>query len=252
MLALLFVSGCTVKEAPNSISGLTNDLCFQNALDAGVIFKREGKVWLRAGEEKEDHFDITGWSLRPCQVSLGYGREFYPALIDPEYVTAGDHPDDYDEEERVIMLESEQGHKIYPLSLMNRHLVVNEKVDGNPVMIQYSIFTDQPAVYRRDYCDTLFTFAVSGYAYWDYGIQNATNEFLLWDRETESLWWPLLKKGVSGQMQGTWMVIYNESRWRVTHWSDVVENFPDALVLKEDQEMIPPDSWPRYFEVSCK
>ena len=107
-------------------------------------------------------------------------------------------------------------------------------------------------MFRRTYCDTTFTFAVSGYTYWDYSIQDATNEFLLWDRETESLWWPLINKAVSGQMMGTWLVLYNESRWRVTTWKDVIENHPGALVLQKDQAMEPPQDWPSYFEVSCK
>jgi hypothetical protein len=212
----------------------------------------DGKVWLRAGEEEEDHFDISGWALRPCQLNLGYGREHYPALIEPTYVGVSEYLDDYDADARVIFLETGSVPKVYPLDLLNKHVLVNDRVEGVPVMISYSIFTDRPAVYLRSYCDTTFTFAVSGYTYWDYDIQDATNEFLLWDRETESLWWPLINKAVSGQMQGNWLLLYNESRWRTTTWEEVVDNHPGALVLEKDQTMTPPVGWPTYFEVDCK
>jgi hypothetical protein len=252
LLALLLVAACSLDDSPNSISGYTNDLCFQNALNAGVIFTTDGKVWLRAGEEEEEHFDISGWALRPCQLNLGYGREYYPALIEPAYVSAEEHAADYDEDERVIFLETENVPKVYPLELLNKHVIINDVVDASPVMISYSVFTDRPAVFQRSYCDTTFTFGVSGYTYWDYDIQNAINEFLLWDRETESLWWPLINKAVSGKMKGIWMVLYNESRWRETTWKDVIDNHPGALVLEDNQVMTPPVEWPSYLEVNCK
>lgn len=252
VVSLVGVASCDLNETPASVSGFTNDLCFQNAMANGHIFRMDGKVWLRGSEEDSMHFDISGWSLRPCQLNLGLGREYFPALITPAFVNVADHLQDYQPDDRVILLESGTGVKIYPFNLLTRHELINDEVDGQPVMITYSLLSDHAAVYRRNYCDTTFTYAVSGYTYWDYNIQNAASSFLFWDRETESLWWPLIDKAVSGQMQGIWLVHYNESKWRVSTWQKVTDNYPDALLLEEDQTMEAPLNWPRYIEVSCK
>ena len=37
-----------------------------------------------------------------------------------------------------------------------------------------------------------------------------------------------------------------------TTWQKVIDNYPDALLLEEDQSMEAPLDWPRYIEVSCK
>jgi hypothetical protein len=252
VIAVAFLNGCNLDEPPSSVAGFSNDLCYQNAVNNGIVFRYQNRIWLWIDDVEEGHFDISNWSLRHCQVSLGLGREFYPALIEPVYEPLSEHPANFPPNEKVILLETENVPRIYPLDLLNNHIIVNDVVDGKPVLIMYSILSDRPAVYNRQYCDTVFTFAVSGYTYWDYNILDATNEFLLWDRETESLWWPLIGEAVSGLMKGNIVDYYDEARWRVTTWQDVIENYPDALVFAEDQTMESPSNWPRYNQVECK
>lgn len=245
-------NGCSLDDDPESIAGFTNDLCYQTAHQNGIVFRLDGKIWLRAGEDDDDHFDITNSDLKPCQYNIGLGREYYPALIDPEYVLAADHSDNYNPSESVFLVETDGAPKVYPFDLMRSHEIINESVKGTPVMVYYSILSDRGAVYHRRYCDTTFTFAVSGYTYWDFAIEEAASSFLLWDRETESLWWPIISKAVSGIMKGNWLVEYNNTEWMKTTWEDVLQNYPDALVLKKNQPWEPPESWPRYAEVNCK
>jgi hypothetical protein len=252
-IGMMFVlAGCNLSDDPESIAGFTNDLCYQTAFNNGVVFRLDGKIWLRAGEEDNDHFDISNSNLKPCNYNLGLGREFYPALIEPEYVLASDHAEDYKSSEPVYLVYTENAPKVYPIDLLRSHEIINETVKGNPVLVYYSILSDRGAVYKRRYCDTTFTFAVSGYTYLDFAIEDATSSFLLWDRETESLWWPMISKAVSGLMKGNWLVEYNTLEWMETTWEDVLQNHPEALVLKSDQPWEPPDNWPRYAEVSCK
>lgn len=253
-LGLLLIPSCGLDDSPTSISGFSNTLCYDNAVKAGYIFRLDGDIYLRDGEDIEDdvHFKVSNWELKPCQLNLGLGKEYFPALIEPVYVRASEHADDYKPDNRVIILKAGDVHKIYPLNLLTSHEVINDVVDGNPVMIHYSILADFAAIYSRRYCDTTFTFAVTGYTYWDYNVNNATTSFLLWDRETRSIWWPMINKGVSGLMQDKWMKKYDESLWWQSTWQDVLENFPNALVLESEQTMDPPVDWPVYFEVNCK
>jgi len=256
MIALTQLHSCNLGDDPSSVAGFTNDLCFSNALDNGHVFRLEGKIWLRGGEDEDEdedqHFDISNSVLRTCQLNLELGREYYPALIEPAYVKVSDHVNDYKATERVIFLQTDSQPKVYPLEILNQHVLINDVIDEEPVMIVYDVLSDLGAVYRRNYCDTIFTFAMSGYAYWDYNVWNAANAFVLWDRETESLWWPLINKAVSGLMNGIWLVKHDESKWWETTWEDVLKDHPDALVLEAGQTMDPPENWPRYYEVKCK
>jgi len=108
------------------------------------------------------------------------------------------------------------------------------------------------AVYSSNYCDSFFTFAPSGYTYWDPDVWDGINAFVLWDRETESLWWPLIDKAVSGLMQGTSLRKHNEDKWREITWGEVLDNYPDALVFKSGQTMGVPTNWTSYEESPCK
>lgn len=251
---LSLISSCGLDSDPASISGYSNSLCFDNAVKAGYVFRFDGRIYLRDGVDVEDdgHFNITGWELKPCQLNLALGKEHFDALIDPTYVRVSEYADDYDSTDLVIVLKSDDKQKVYPYKLLTNHELINDVVDGYPVMVHYSILGGFGAVYSRRYCDTTLTFAVSGYTYWDYDVYNATNSFLLWDRETRSVWWPLINKGVSGLMQGRWMIKYDESLWWESTWGDVLNNYPDALLLEADQTMEPPADWPVYSEVNCK
>lgn len=253
-MLIMFVSSCALDETPSSVAGFSNTLCYDRAFQAGYIYRYEGVTYLRAGliDDEEITFNISDWTLKPCQLNLGLGREAIQALIDPAYVQLSEVADDYLPDDEVLILNAGEGSKVYPLKTLTQHELINDVVDGNPVMVHYSLLADLAVVYQRRYCDTLFTFGVSGYTYWDYDIQEATNSFLLWDRETESLWWPLINKAVSGEMQGNWLVRYDETLWYRSTWSDVLENYPNTLVLEADQSMDIPVNWPRYFEVNCK
>ncbi len=79
-------------------------------------------------------------------------------------------------------------------------------------------------VYGREIDGKLTTFGTTGYTY--------QNTFLLYDRKTESVWYPLNPKemsAVSGKLAGSALPFLSEpdpmplSEWRAKH--------PDSLVL---------------------
>lgn len=60
---------------------------------------------------------------------------------------------------------------------------------------------DLDAIYKRDYGGEVLTFGISDYTYFETGIWDGLDAFILWDRDTESLWWPLIEKSVSGPLR---------------------------------------------------
>jgi hypothetical protein len=218
------------------------------------VYTKDGRTYLWASADSSKHFDITGWSLNVCRLNdYGFQRESIKSLRNPTYVPAADKISSYLPGERVMVVKGDDVTKIYPYQIMSYHEVVNDVVDGQPIMIAYCILANLAAVYSRVYCDKEFTFAVSGYTYADETIDNGVDAFVLWDRETESLWWPLIDVGVSGSMNNVGMRKFSQAKWEYSSWGEAVEKYPEALVIETQQEDEEPESWIHYpcEELDC-
>ena len=230
------------------------DDCRSSIMDQGKVYIKDNKKWLYGGRDSTWNFDITQWELSECQLRFGIGREAFKALIKPVFVSIGKEDQYYDDKDRFILIETEtEGVKAYSINLLTIHEVVNDVVDGNPVAVAYCILADLGAVYTRIYHGREFTFALSGYTYHDDEVWGGLDAFVFWDRETESLWWPLIDKAVSGLMQkkNTQLEKYN-GEWREVTWKDIKENYSTAQVLARGQIMNVPQNWERYTEEDFK
>jgi hypothetical protein len=149
----------------------------------------------------------------------------------------------------VLVLKVGDDIRVYPRELLRRHEVVNDVVGGQPVFASYCVLADLGAVYARRVKEHTFTFAVSGYTYFDPDIWDCQNAFVLWDRDTESLWWPPIGRAVSGPMRGTRLRIFDRHAWAHTTWAEAKGQYGDVPVLADGQDFERPPSWPR-FEIS--
>ena len=136
--------------------------------------------------------------------------------------------------------------RVYPLNLLIRHEVVNDVVGGRPIFVAYCILADYAAVYERTMAGHVFTFGVSGYTYGAKGIRDGRQGFVLWDRDTESLWWPLIDRGVSGPAVDQSMKLLDRSLWEDTSWERFRAKHPNARVLRRGQDFQRPKDWPKY------
>ena len=114
--------------------------------------------------------------------------------------------------------------KAYSIKDLTRHEVVNDVLNGQPIMAAYCILADLGAIYERNYDDQELTFALSGYTYFDKDVWNGLDGFVLWDRETESLWWPLIGKAVSGPLKEVKLLEMDKSHWKDIQWKYVKDN----------------------------
>lgn len=208
------------------------------------VFLRDGRSYLYGGDTFEDHFDITEFRLRVDQLKYGLGREWFPALIEPEFISLAEADETFRDEARMLVAKVGNEVHVYPLDTVKEYEVVNDRIGGVPVFAAYCYLADLGAVYDRRYGDHELTFAVSGYTYKDPQVWLGRNAFVLWDRDTESLWWPLLGRAVSGPLVDTPLKLLPETQWEQTTWGEAIGKRPDALVFKPRQEFDPPGSWP--------
>ena len=123
--------------------------------------------------------------------------------------------------------------------------VVNDEIGGRRIFAAWCALAGLGAVYDRDIGEHTFTFAVSGYTYADADVWDGFDAFVLWDRDTESLWWPPLGRAVSGPMIDTPMQLLDRELWTQTTWGESRQAWPNARVLAPGQRFVGPKSWTR-------
>ncbi len=220
------------------------------AKDHGKFFEIDNTKLLYGGELEKDHFKINNLELKEEQFHYGLGRERFPALLDPKFESVESADTKWADEQRFLVAYKGNTIKAYSVQDLTRHEVVNDVVDGEPVFAAYCILADLGAIYKRTYNNKVFTFAVSGYTYYDPKVWDGLDGFILWDRETESLWWPLVDKAVSGSLKGVPLKKLEDTSWEDTNWKTIKEKYPNAEVLISNQDFERPKTWVKYSDVS--
>ena len=172
------------------------------ALAAGKFFTVDQTRYLYGGVDSSSHFNISNCDLKEEQFHYGIGREKFPALIEPEFISVEKAETFFADTTRFLLLQMDSVKKVYSIPDLTHHEVVNDNVNGVPIMAAYCVLADLGAIYDRTIDGKPYTFALSGYTYYDDNVWGGLDGFVMWDRETESLWWPLIGEGVSGKMKG--------------------------------------------------
>ena len=220
------------------------------ALDDGKFFEVNGEKMLYGGENENQHFNISDYLLKDEQFHYGIGREKFPALLSPSFISVREADSIWADSTRFLLAYSGKDVKAYSIKDLTRHEVINDVLDGKPIMAAYCILADLGAIYERNYGNQELTFALSGYTYFDKEVWNGLDGFVLWDRESESLWWPLIGKAVSGPLKNVELLEMDESNWKDVKWEYIKNNYPNALVLKSGQDFERPTEWIKIEDVS--
>ena len=220
------------------------------AVEGGKFFEINGKKMLYGGENESQHFDISNYLLKDDQFHYGIGREKFPALLEPSFISVKEADAIWADSTRFLLAYSGEDVKAYSIKDLTRHEVVNDVLNGKPIMAAYCILADLGAIYERNYGDQELTFALSGYTYYDEEVWDGLDGFVLWDRETESLWWPLIGKAVSGPLKNVNLLEMDNSNWKDVKWKYIKDNYPNALVLQSGQDFERPTEWKKIEDVS--
>lgn len=220
-----------------------------SALEGGKFFEIGGKKMLYGGEKENQYFDITDYELKDEQFHYGIGREAFPAILEPKFISVEEADALWNEDAHFLVAFKGNEVKAYSIEDLTRHEVVNDELDGQPIMAAYCILADLGAIYERNYGTEELTFALSGYTYYDPEVWDGLDGFILWDRETESLWWPLIGRAVSGDLKGIKLLEMDKAHWEDITWKVVKEKYPTAQVLQSGQDYERPKNWEKEVDV---
>ncbi|GAB5554438.1 MAG: hypothetical protein Sapg2KO_40290 [Saprospiraceae bacterium] len=254
LVAVVLLIGCEESGEKKAIkSQNTKEVVKKQrpvAIENGKFFTADGKKMLYGGESENQHFNISGSLLKDEQFHYGIGREKFPALLEPTFISVAEASKFWADSTRFLLAQSGNEVKAYSVKDLTRHEVVNDVLDGQPIMAAYCILADLGAIYERTYGDKELTFALSGYTYYDENVWDGLDGFVFWDRETESLWWPLIGKAVSGPLKNVKLLEMDKDKWKDTTWEEIKNNYPNAKVLASGQDFERPKEWKKIEDVS--
>ena len=152
-------------------------------------------------------------------------KDMYPHLTNPSYVSVKEASEFVKDEDEVIGIKDGDEYKIFPNFILAFHHVVNETVNGIPMMIAYCCQSDSAYAYSRVIDGKTYEFAALGPMY--YGNK------VLYDLETESYFTQLTGEAFYGKLSGAKL---NVALPLVrSHFQDV-KNLP-IKVLKPEKEI---------------
>jgi len=111
----------------------------------------------------------------------------------------------------------------YPVKILNFHEIVNDDLDGVPVLISYCPLCRSAVVYDRRLDGRELTFGNSSALY--------ENDLVMFDRETNSYWWQVAGRAIVGTLTGEQLDVLPSI---TTTWGAWREEHPDTLVLSRE------------------
>lgn len=113
--------------------------------------------------------------------------------------------------------------RFYPLSILTRHEIVNDRFGDVPVAITFCPLCNTALAFDRRVDGQVLRFGVSGLL--------RKSDLVMWDDVTESLWQQISGEAVVGALAGTVLHVVSTS---IVSFADFAETHPDGLSLSRD------------------
>lgn len=151
-------------------------------------------------------------------------RDLIPALHDPRYESA-ENATWLGAEDLVIGYVAGDQAWAYPLRILNYHILLNDTLAGEPVLVSYCALCFSGVVFSRRLTesDQVLIFQNAGAIY--------KSDIVMYDEETGSFWYHLAGKAIVGPLTGTTLQVLpsNTLTWR--EWRQL---HPNTLVLSRN------------------
>ena len=206
----------------------------------------DGKVllWSKQGQSSRGWFDVT--LCRYPVAEFSYRMPLFRGVDVPILVGVGHRMlDRIPDQEPVIGVELGQSQCAYPEMVLRRVVVVNDVLDGVPIVVLFvpSPWDQMVAVYRREGIESVPVFDLTGYVY--------ENKPVLVERDTEHLWYPddrsksLIRISGSSESKSFILVSHGER----TTWGEWTRTHSETrLLVGADRGSLPSLRRPKFSE----
>ena len=169
-------------------------------------------------------FDLSTATIPVSEIySGGPPKDGIPAISNPRISSPAD-ASFLKNDDRIIGVAIEGKARAYPVSILNQHEIVNDKLGKTPIAVTYCPLCDSAVVFDRRTSIGELEFGVSGLLY--------NSNVLMHDRSpTESLWSQMRCEGVSGPGAGQKLKVLPVE---LTTWAKWLSRNPSTDVISNE------------------
>jgi hypothetical protein len=168
--------------------------------------------------------DGTKYLVHPSRLrSGGPPKDGIPSIDDPVFESVEKADKWLQDEDLVIVLSRGDTIRMYPFDILVWHEIVNDVVDGDPILITYCPLCGSAIAFIREIDGEAVEFGTSGKLY--------NSNLIMYDRLTESYWTQIGGRAIVGELTGVTLepISINTVVWGT--WKDLV---PGAQVLSRN------------------
>jgi hypothetical protein len=161
--------------------------------------------------------------IHPSKIrSGGPPKDGIPSIDDPKFVSAEEADVWIADNELVLALVHKGVKRVYPFQILVWHEIVNDVVEGDPILVTYCPLCGSGIAYDRTFDGKGVEFGTTGKLY--------NSNLVMYDRKTDTYWTQIDGKAIIGELTGSEL---KEISIDTVVWSDWVAEHPDSMVLSQ-------------------
>ena len=182
------------------------------------------------GAEREFRTDFSLHSIDYSEVlSGGPPKDGIPAIDDPRFETISQADGWLEPLEPVVLFQSGGDARAYPMQILVWHEIVNDSVNGEPVLITFCPLCNTAIVFERNVNGRTLDFGTTG--------RLRFSNLIMYDRQTETWWQQATGEAIAGELTGTQLEFLPAP---IISWYEFKRAYPTGIVLSRDTGYIRP------------
>ncbi|MDZ7659000.1 DUF3179 domain-containing protein [Fodinibius sp.] len=174
---------------------------------------------------------LRGWDTNTDKSTIelselkrgGPPKDGIPSIDDPKFVSLNEASSWIAAKEPVLSVEHEGEARAYPLQIMIWHEIVNDEIQGDPLLVTFCPLCYSALVFERTVNGETLEFGVSGFL--------RHSDLVMFDRKTETLWQQFTGKAIVGDYVGTTL---EQISSQIISFEQFRKSYPDGLVLSKN------------------
>jgi len=154
-------------------------------------------------------------------LSGGPSKDGIPAIDHPRFVSVSEADEWLEPVEPVIFLQIGDDARAYPIQIIMWHEIVNDVVDGVPVVVTFCPLCNTAIAFER---------TAAGGQVFDFGTTGRLrySNLIMYDRQTETWWQQATGEAIVGELTGTQLTFHPAS---IVAWETFKQTYPGGKVL---------------------
>ncbi len=175
-----------------------------------------------AGTQFSTNFSIH--SIPYSEVlSGGPPKDGIPAVDNPQYVSIDEADAWIEALEPVILLQSGESARAYPIQILMWHEIVNDVLGGEPVTVTFCPLCNTGIAFERTLNGEVLDFGTTG--------RLRFSNLIMYDRQTETWWQQASGEAVAGELTGEQLTFLPAA---LISWEEFKNSYPMADVLSKE------------------